>query len=394
MRQRPPAPASASEIETCAADQQSPATKLLLDFLFFLLLFSLSRLARLAHKWKLVVQLGQQPAELRGASDEACAASPEALRSVVQSLLARPPTDVSPFRVADIAGGPGKTLRTLPADVAAAVREIRSRLDRDLRQWDDGARREALAKSDELTIARFVLGVPQAPSRAEDAYRAYKAAMHWHAERRVGALLMEFHPARTRAPGATPRQQIVRNYFYAGMGGVCRTGAPFLVERLGAADHAHLNGPALHGLMASAYVAHYELFTRAVRACSAAAGTLVFGIVVVDTAGIGLGLTLLRHLKLTTFAATAGTANFPEGVEQVMVVNAPRAVAAVWAAIKPLLPEVTQRKVHILSEAATPDALREVIDPKELPRSLGGVKPDAETAVPLALPVPQDSMAQ
>ena len=62
-------------------------------------------------------------------------------------------------------------------------------------------------------------------------------------------------------------------------------------------------------------------------------------------------------------------------------------MATMWAVIKPMLPEATQEKVSILSESASVAALREAIDPRELPSFLDGERSEAATAVPLALPI-------
>ena len=103
--------------------------------------------------------------------------------------------------------------------------------------------------------------------------------------------------------------------------------------------------------------------------------------------GLGMGFELLRNMHLTNFAAKHGTANFPEGTDRIMVINAPRVVASLWAVIKPILPVAVQAKVSILGEAESASALREHIDSKELPIFLGGERDEATFPVPLALPV-------
>ena len=143
--------------------------------------------------------------------------------------------------------------------------------------------------------------------------------------------------------------------------------------------------------MTHAMISHYEVFFRAVRMASHRAKALVFGFVVVDMRGIA-PFQMLRHMSLTRFAAEAGPTNWPEGTQRVLVVNAPRLVAALWNAIAPLLPAATQDKVAILSEAATSSALCEIISPAELPAFLGGERPDEETPVPLATPVPEGAV--
>ena len=103
------------------------------------------------------------------------------------------------------------------------------------------------------------------------------------------------------------------------------------------------------------------------RASSAALGHQVYGLVVADARGASLGL--LRHLELIKFAAANVAANFPEATQKVLIVNAPRAVAVLWSAVSGLLPESVRAKCRVLSEAATRDALRDLVEVAELPRS-------------------------
>ena len=63
-------------------------------------------------------------------------------------------------------------------------------------------------------------------------------------------------------------------------------------------------------------------------------------------------------------------------------------IAAIWKAISPLLPLRTRKKVSIHSARATAAVLDELIAPEQLPRFLGGTKPDAECAVGRAEAVP------
>ena len=88
-----------------------------------------------------------------------------------------------------------------------------------------------------------------------------------------------------------------------------------------------------------------------------------------------------------------GLANFPEGTDKVLVVNAPGAVARVFSAISGLLPQATRDKVKLVSESNTRAALEALIDPTEIPNFLGGQKPDHIVGVPEAKPLPHQSIA-
>lgn len=311
--------------------------------------------------------LTQQPKQSTTAVD---------LRPIVESLLRVAPTTPTPLSVSS------HDCRVLPANIAA-VQQLRSELKQA------ALSEEAAAHMDVFTLARFYLAVPASTkNRVAAAALAFRKAMDWRVDNRINDLLTELHPAILQGDAArlSRRQAAVRQHGYAGIGGVTPNGVPYVVERLGIADFAGLSEPTLHQLMREAYMAHLELLHRCVRACSAATGSLVYALVVVDMRGVGFNL--LRNLELTKYAATAGSANFPEGTHRVLLVNAPRLVATLWGLVSPLLPESTRNKVSILGEAASRAALAEAVDPDELPAFLGGRRPDAATAVPLALPVP------
>jgi len=211
--------------------------------------------------------------------------------------------------------------------------------------------------------------------------------MKWRVDNEVGKLYAELHPIARQQPKATARQMVVQQHFYGGIGGIARDGTPYIIERLGKADFSGMGRQApVMALMKQAYIAHLETLTRAVRTTAAAQGRFAMGLVVIDTKGVGASL--LFNLALVKYAAKVGLANFPEGTDEVFVVNAPALVARVFGAISPLLPEDTRKKVKILSVANTRAALERMIEPAQIPAFLGGEKPDHELAYPAVLPVP------
>ena len=341
---------------------------------------------RRVQHWETHVESGlnKQPSAGR-----APAADKSTLQQAVRELLATAPP-ASPLPLQIKASAPDAML----PEISAGVKSLRVRIERESKLWPEAVHAQSTAHADELTLARFLIAAPASSARRNDvAFESFHSAMVFKSERRASALVREFHPAVLLKDSSadhtlSPRQRAVRSHFYAGFGGTCRDGSPYIVERLGAADHSALNGDAeMCALMTEAFIAHYELFTLAVRRCSAATGALVKGLVIVDMRGLGLGLELLRNMKLTNFAAASGTANFPEGTDRIMVINAPRVVASLWAVIKPILPVAVQAKVSILSEPASAPTLREHIDPKDLPTFLGGEREEATFPAPLALPV-------
>lgn len=296
----------------------------------------------------------------------------------------------APLRVEPQFAPPG----ALPAEVEAAVGELRALLDRERGSFSEAAGIEADAHFDDLTLARFVLARP----RVDQACTMFRDTMAWRAAIGIGRLRVEMHPVRLRsaAGGGGPpdgqlgvRAALVQRHFYAGFGGVTRDGAPFWVERLGQADlGGYAREPGYTGLMLDGYTSYLETLFRTVRACSAASGTLVKATLVVDVSGVSLSL--LRHVSVIKLVTAIGPPYFPECTRRVLLVNAPRVVAMIWSAVSHLLPKHTKSKVAIVSAAATAQTLADEIDLVELPTFLGGQRRIGEGryALPRAEPVP------
>ncbi|OBZ71395.1 SEC14-like protein 2, partial [Grifola frondosa] len=70
-------------------------------------------------------------------------------------------------------------------------------------------------------------------------------------------------------------------------------------------------------------------------------------------------------------ASTLATANYPETLSTIAVVNSPAFFPTVWGWVKPWFDEGTRRKVHVLGKDPGP-VLRTLIDPKDLPKPYGG----------------------
>ena len=332
----------------------------------------------------------------------------------IASVISEPPSG-APLRVDAVE----PSADALPSDIELHARALLRLMKQEVKEWEDApARAEAEAHLDVLTLARFVVATintspsprPKITGEVVTAAAAFfRRAMAWRAEWRVAELLEEFHPRRMAEPvGAgetattpaaatgqtarTVRQAAAWSHFYNGYGGRTKDGGFFMVERIGAADHASIcSSPELLTVMKGALLANYELLFRTARASSAALGHQVYGLVVADARGASLGL--LRHLELIKFAAANVAANFPEATQKVLIVNAPRAVAVLWSAVSGLLPESVRAKCRVLSEAATRDALRDLVEVAELPRFLGGERPEAMSCVPLAQKVPKGAWA-
>ncbi|KAG6372818.1 CRAL-TRIO domain-containing protein [Boletus reticuloceps] len=70
-------------------------------------------------------------------------------------------------------------------------------------------------------------------------------------------------------------------------------------------------------------------------------------------------------------ASTMATANYPETLHTIAIVNSPSFFPTVWNWIKGWFDEGTRRKIHILGKDPG-ETLRELIDEEDLPESYGG----------------------
>jgi hypothetical protein len=243
------------------------------------------------------------------------------LRTACEKVIRIAPTSTAPLRV------DAPVTPTLPSDLKQKVDELRSLICEGKAGWDSGAQLQADAHLDDLTLVRFIQA---APSAGTSAIVMFMSAMTWRAERGVGSLFAEFHPAALREAVISHRQEAVLAHFYAGVGGIARDGTPFFVERLGRADFEEYAREAhTLQLMQQAYVAQLEMIYRTVRTVSAAAGRLLHGVVIVDLSGLSLWA-LRKGMPVVRYAASTGLAYFPEGTMSVMVVNAPSVVALMW----------------------------------------------------------------
>lgn len=64
--------------------------------------------------------------------------------------------------------------------------------------------------------------------------------------------------------------------------------------------------------------------------------------------------------------------NFPELVKRIVVVRAPRLASTMWKVLSKFFDEGTRNKIYIADEGSTMETLSKIVDPKWIPRALGG----------------------
>jgi len=91
---------------------------------------------------------------------------------------------------------------------------------------------------------------------------------------------------------------------------------------------------------------------------------------IIDLEQVSLGSlwSLRSHLQE---ASTLATANYPETLHRIAVVNSPSFFPTIWGWIKNWFDEGTRNKIHVLGKDPGP-VLRNLINSKDLPKAYGG----------------------
>ncbi|KAJ3346096.1 cytosolic factor, phosphatidylinositol/phosphatidylcholine transfer protein [Entophlyctis luteolus] len=153
---------------------------------------------------------------------------------------------------------------------------------------------------------------------------------------------------------------------------VDKLGRPVYIEQLGMLDLQRLFSVSSEERMQRNHVHEYErLIKYRLAACSIKFGRhFEQSTVIMD----------LKNVALSTFPSVYGIVKsvsaiaqdyYPEMLGKMFVINAPMLFTGVWSLVKPMLDEVTVRKIVILGPTFLP-ALLETIDSENIPRYLGG----------------------
>ncbi|KAI0078216.1 CRAL/TRIO domain-containing protein [Panus rudis PR-1116 ss-1] len=221
---------------------------------------------------------------------------------------------------------------------------------------------------DEPTLLRFLRARRFDPAKAQ---KQFSDAEAWRSKHSVNHLyatfpIDEFESAKRFYPRWTGRRD--------------KNGLPVYVYRL-----ASLQGPLQKELNTipperryQRIVALYEFMTRFVlNLCTAlphrSAPTPISSVTtIIDLEQVSFTSmwNLRNHLQE---ASTLATANYPETLNTIAVVNSPSFFPTIWNWIKAggWFDEGTRRKIHILGKDPGP-TLRTLIEPSDLPKSYGG----------------------
>ncbi|GJE91794.1 Sec14p-like lipid-binding domain-containing protein [Phanerochaete sordida] len=219
---------------------------------------------------------------------------------------------------------------------------------------------------DEPTLLRFLRARRFDPKKAQ---KQFADAEAWRAKNNVDELYAtfpadEFEASKRFYPRWTGRRD--------------KNGLPVYVYRIGSLDSTlqkELNAVPSERRY-QRIVALYETMTRFVLPlCTylphATAPTPISSVTtIIDLEDVSLS-TLWNWRKHLQEASTLATANYPETLSTIAVVNSPSFFPTVWGWIKPWFDEGTRNKVFVLGKDPGP-TLRTLIAAEDLPKPYGG----------------------
>jgi len=219
---------------------------------------------------------------------------------------------------------------------------------------------------DEPTLLRFLRARRFDPAKAQ---KQFADAETWRSKNNVDELFAtfpvdEFESSKRFYPRWTGRRD--------------KNGLPLYVYRLASLDSTlqkELNAVP-HERRYQRIVALYEVMTKLVfPLCSqlphSTSPTPISSVTtIIDLEKVSLGM-LWNWRKHLQEASTLATANYPETLSTIAIVNSPSFFPTVWGWIKPWFDEGTRNKIFVLGKDPG-SVLRKLVDPKDLPMPYGG----------------------
>ncbi|KAJ7595635.1 CRAL/TRIO domain-containing protein [Mycena floridula] len=222
------------------------------------------------------------------------------------------------------------------------------------------------ASHDDYTILRFLRARVFDPAAAQKQFAATEA---WRKEHKVDDLY---------ASAKAEEMTLTRRFYPRWTGRRSKAGSPIYVYQIGALKPLQKELDALSpDQRFRRMVALYENMIRfTLPLCASlphgSESPVLATTSIIDLKGVSLSSmwTFRSHLQ---DAAKLATANYPETLSTIAIVNSPSFFPTVWGWIKGWFDEGTRNKIHVLGGMEdTVAGLSKVIDPKDLPKQYGG----------------------
>ncbi|KAH7925871.1 CRAL/TRIO domain-containing protein [Leucogyrophana mollusca] len=222
------------------------------------------------------------------------------------------------------------------------------------------------ASHDDATILRFLRARRFEPDKAQ---KQFADAEAWRDQHKVPELFKTFD---------TDEMESSRRFYPRWTGRRDKQGLPIYVYRLASLDGAvrkELDG-VLPERRYQRIIALYEAMTRFVlplctylpHPSPETPISSVTTIIDLEQVSLTSMWSLRSHLQQ---ASTMATANYPETLNTIAIVNSPSFFPTIWSWIKNWFDEGTRNKIHILGKDPG-STLRSLIDAKDLPQQYGG----------------------
>ncbi|KAG0287603.1 cytosolic factor, phosphatidylinositol/phosphatidylcholine transfer protein [Linnemannia gamsii] len=186
---------------------------------------------------------------------------------------------------------------------------------------------------------------------------------NWRKELQVDTLIDTF---------VFQEEEAVRNCYPRYYHNIDKAGRPIYIEHVGVIDIKTLFKVTDEERMTKQHVLSYEKLIRdRMPACSKLAGRHIEQCcTILDLKGVSLRqfANAFGFIKRTSAIAQN---YYPEMMGKMYVINAPMMFTSVWSMVKPLLDEVTVKKIVILGSSYQADLLQD-IDAANLPKIIGG----------------------
>jgi len=222
------------------------------------------------------------------------------------------------------------------------------------------------ASHDDETLLRFLRARRFDPEKAQ---KQFSDTLAWRKKYDVDNLFANFD---------TEEFEASRRYYPRWTGRRDRDGLPLYVYRI-----ASLSNGIQSEITAVSpkrryerIIALYEVMMRFVSPfCTYLPHAIAPTPVSAVTSIIDLGDSSLRQLWALRShlqeASELATANYPETLGTVVIINCPSFFPTIWGWVKGWFDEVTREKIHVLGKDAG-DVMRKLINPADLPKAYGG----------------------
>lgn len=215
-------------------------------------------------------------------------------------------------------------------------------------------------KHDDHTLLRFMRARKfQVPA----AKKMWIDCENWRKEFGVNTILEDFD---------FPEYPMARKYYPRFYHKTDKLGRPIYIERLGVLDVKKLFSVTTDQRMLKNHVYEYEkLVHYRLKACSEKYGRYIEqSCTILDLQGVAVS-TFPTVYSLVREVSGIAQNYYPEMLGKMYIINAPMLFTAVWNLVKPMLDEVTVKKISILGSSYK-SALLETIDADCIPGYMGG----------------------